>query len=88
MANIHREGAAATPETRTIVLVTGDGNTNEGHSDFVECVGFGVSNGWSVEIWSWKSVLSNRLKELAIKHENVVSLVFLDDYREALVPSS
>lgn len=40
-------------EPGTLILATGDGNSNDGDSNFPMCVVFALRAGWNVEIVSW-----------------------------------
>lgn len=41
------------PEQRTLVLLTGDGNTNSGRTNFPAVIEMALLRGWDVELWSW-----------------------------------
>eukprot|EP00697_Spironema_sp_BW2_P013861 gnl/Spiro4/4155_TR2077_c0_g1_i1.p1 gnl/Spiro4/4155_TR2077_c0_g1~~gnl/Spiro4/4155_TR2077_c0_g1_i1.p1 ORF type:complete len:294 (+),score=23.91 gnl/Spiro4/4155_TR2077_c0_g1_i1:139-1020(+) len=44
--------------TNTLVMATGDGNSNSGRTNFVECAEMALEAGWDVEVWSWRRSLS------------------------------
>jgi len=44
---------------QTLVLVTGDGNSNEGRTNFPEVVEQWMVKGGNVELWSWKDCLNS-----------------------------
>ena len=47
---------------RTVVLLTGDGNSNYERTSFPEVLERAMINGWSVELWSWSLSTSNVYK--------------------------
>jgi hypothetical protein len=47
------------PTPHTLVLLTGDGNSNNGASKFPDCVEKALRLGWKVEVWAWKKSTSH-----------------------------
>ena len=41
--------------------ISGDGNTNNGWTTFVDVVQAAMDSGWLVELWSWRNSLSKKL---------------------------
>jgi hypothetical protein len=79
--------------SQTLVLVTGDGNDNDGRTTFPKIVTEALKKNssreasnehalWKVEIISWKRCLSNGLKALRDAYSSYVSIRFLDEKRE------
>ena len=64
---------------RVMVLVTGDGNNNQGSTTFPECVSQALRNDWHVELYSWRQALSQVYLDLATQHASHVSIHYLDD---------
>ena len=46
------------PTPRTLVILTGDGNSNGGHTSFPEVIEQALSVGFNVEVWCWKGSAS------------------------------
>jgi len=71
------------PQPATIVLLTGDGNDNDGRPSFFDAVAAALFRGWRCEVWSWKSGLNARYRALerAYKDTDRCSFHFLDDVR-------
>ena len=47
------------PERRVLVLLTGDGNANEGRTTFPSCLEHALTRDWDVEVFSWRSGASS-----------------------------
>jgi hypothetical protein len=75
------------PTPRTLVLLTGDGNGNHGKSTFPNAVQNALRNGWNVELWAWKSSLSNRWKGFEENYPGRFSLHLFDPHKDALTSS-
>lgn len=71
---------------RTLVLLTGDGNMNEGRASFIESVDSALRNGWRVELWSWRASLSQHYLRMRDQYASsgLFSIHFLDEHRETL----
>lgn len=72
-------------EALTLILVTGDGNANNGLTSFPDVVKHAVSNGWQVQLWSWRSTRARIYTELERRYPSQIVLRDLDDYRSALL---
>jgi hypothetical protein len=68
--------------SRTLVLMTGDGNQNHGRVSFPEVVENAIRNDWTVEIWRWKASGSKIYKCLHEAYPSRVTLYDLDPFRE------
>ena len=66
----------------TLVIVSGDGNDNDGCTNFVEIAHHAACKGMRVEVWAWRRNCSYRFMQLAGEAavEQRVRIVFLDDY--------
>ena len=67
--------------SRTMVLLSGDGNKNYGKATFPVCLELALANGWQVEVWAWEFTCSCVYRELARKWPAQVSLRWLDPHR-------
>src|SRR5262245_6988089 len=54
----------STSAQQTLVLVTGDGNNNEGRVTFPMCAMMAAHKGWNVEVWSWPQSLSGQFRQM------------------------
>ena len=70
-----------------LVLVTGDGNKNNGRTDFPSLTKTFLEQGWIVHQWSWKKALSSAYKEFAMKYSDSYYLFYLDDFFPAFSSS-
>jgi hypothetical protein len=86
--DVEHEGARAprdAPRRRHVmVLLTGDGNANDGLSSFTRCVQHALRRGWLVEVWSWRESFGSRYSELLLMHLDAVRLHALDNHRDAI----
>lgn len=73
-------------QPQTMVLLTGDGNANGGgnNSSFRALVKAALSCGWTVELWSWQSCLSDFYLELRRSGDNI-QINYLDTIRDDIV---
>lgn len=69
---------------QVLVLVTGDGNSNENRTNFPEVVRRALTHHWKVEIWSWKSCLSRRFNEIQTQYPRDMEIYELDEYRQQI----
>jgi hypothetical protein len=77
----------STAERRhTLVLLTGDGNANDGRVSFVEIVNQALLRHWKVEIWTWRACTSHRYLEYQASYMGlgIFSIIYLDDVREQI----
>lgn len=51
-------------ERRTIILLSGDGNSNDGRGGFADVVQDAIAMNWKFELWSWKHITSRRFIDL------------------------
>jgi hypothetical protein len=64
---------------KTLVLLSGDGNSNEGRASFSEVVKEALfDRGWRVEVWCWKASCSTTYRELQGMEGCNFSLFYLD----------
>lgn len=54
---------------KTIVLLTGDGNGNDGRANFFEAVCIALLKGWKCEVWSWRAGQSSKYRDLERAYE-------------------
>jgi hypothetical protein len=76
---------ASRRETPTLVLVTGDGNSNEGYSSFTTCAKAALQHGWRLELWAWNRSLSNTLRRLHLEYPDRVAICLLDAHRSSIL---
>jgi hypothetical protein len=72
------------PEQRTLVLLTGDGNTNSGRTNFPAVIEMALLRGWDVELWSWghsMHAVYDRFKDTYPQHFNLRTL---DSHRSSV----
>lgn len=71
---------------RTLVLLTGDGNMNDGRASFIESVDSALRNGWRVELWSWRASISQHYLRMRDQYASsgLFSIHFLDEHRATL----
>jgi hypothetical protein len=50
-------------DSRRLVLVTGDGNSNDDRVSFPMVAESALQQGWSVEVWAWRSSMSKKWYE-------------------------
>ena len=77
-------------EPRTLVLLTGDANDNDGRTTFLDVVQKALLHNahglkWKVHLWAWKAGLSSAYKKL--KDPNF-KIFYLDGYRDELHETS
>jgi hypothetical protein len=70
--------------SHTLVLLTGDGNDNNGQASFYGVVQSALLQGWKVELWAWRcSCSKNYLNYLnSYSGTGQFKIIYLDDYRE------
>jgi hypothetical protein len=59
---------AGEEKPHTLVLLTGDGNDNNGRASFVGVVTIALKKHWTVEVWAWRASVSSRYKNLLAKY--------------------
>jgi len=71
-------------EEQHLVLITGDGNTNDNRTSFPEMVTTAIDYGWTVEIWSWKASFSRKFSEIQQKYPQKFQINYLDADRSKI----
>lgn len=69
---------------QTLVLVTGDGNTSDFGTSFYQQVQRAIKRGWSVDVISWGGQLSKKLRLLAAKHSEQITVIELEKYYNSI----
>eukprot|EP01036_Dinobryon_divergens_P026866 gene26866-35558_t len=72
------------PGFNTLVLVTGDGNSNSGWSTFLDVAKGAIDSAWRVEVWSWRCALSQNFVNLATRSYGACKIFYLDDVEQQL----
>ena len=69
----------------TIVIASGDGNTENVDASFVDVAERAAMKGCRVVVWSWQGCLSNQFRRKAARFpDERISMHFLDDYEESI----
>lgn len=63
-----------------LIVCTGDGQQSTCNTSFTEQIERAIKRKWSVDIWSWKAQLSNKLRRLEHNTITSVTLNELDPY--------
>lgn len=75
-------GAGPGQKQHTLVLLSGDGNTNHDHHSFAETIQLALSDGMFVEIWAWKNSVSKVYTKSFMEHYGgSFSVRYFDDHR-------
>ncbi len=83
-AIVNTPASDSTPPT--LVLVTGDGNSNgTGYSNFTNCATAALKHGWRLELWAWNRSLSNTLRKLHLEYSDRVAICLLDEHRSSIL---
>jgi hypothetical protein len=69
----------------TIVVATGDGAQTDQGCSFTDQVVRAAKRGWKVEVWSWQSQLSNRLRDTRLRFPDHVKIFELDEWYKDIV---
>lgn len=71
----------------TLVLLTGDGNNNQGNASLFATVEHALGAGWNVELWCWRLSASKNYRRLADQYSSSgrFRLSFLDNYRDEIM---
>jgi hypothetical protein len=78
-------GSGPGRKQHTLVLLSGDGNSNGRHHSFAEIIQDALSEGMFVEIWAWRSSASRIYTQEFIHHYgSSFSLHFFDEYRDRI----
>lgn len=77
------EHKRSTSSSGTLVLVTGDGNSNmERGTSFVRQAERAARDGWIVHVWAWKRTTARVYRDLASEFKSRLFLHELDKYRK------
>jgi hypothetical protein len=77
-ASLAKTAANQYNPSRVLVLVTGDGNQNNGRVRFPEIVEIALRHGWCVEVYSWESRTHGVYKRYSQEYVGFFQLHFLD----------
>lgn len=69
-----------TETPQTMVLVSGDGNTNQGRTSFPLCVRLALQREWHVVVWAWREGAHLSWTELARLSAPRFRVRYLNDY--------
>jgi hypothetical protein len=75
-------------ETKTMVLISGDGNNNNNCANFRETVCAALDHGWHVEVWAWEHSCNSVYKRFAAgsgltrEEHDRFKLCYLDPFRD------
>jgi hypothetical protein len=83
--NVVMEKQGDQPGENTLVLCTGDGNDNEGFSNFVNVARNTARMGWRVEIWSWRHCSSRNFVSLVDEYPSCMRLYYLDTFASRIM---
>jgi hypothetical protein len=74
-------------ESRTLVLLTGDGNANNGRMSFPAAAEIALQNGWKVEVWAWDYSTSAAWRDFSTAYgpSGNFSLMLLDAHADAII---
>lgn len=72
-------------EPGMIVVATGDGAQTTQGCSFTDQVIRAAKRGWKVEIWSWRTQLSPRLRDTRVKYPSLVTVFILDEWYRSVV---
>lgn len=82
-------GTGPDQKQHTLVLLSGDGNTNHDHHSFAETIESALADGMFVEVWAWRNSVSRVYTQGFMKHYGGSFTVrYLDDYRFGTVTSA
>ncbi len=89
LGNIERQrrvSASVSSSMDTLVLLTGDGNDNQGNASLFATVQHALDLGWNVELWCWRLSASKNYRRLADQYASSGRFVlrFLDNYRDEI----
>lgn len=71
-------------DPQTLIIATGDGNETERTNSFPALARAAARRGWRVVICSWLLVLSPRFHEVRREFPELVTIRFLDDFRDKI----
>lgn len=73
------------PNPGTIVIATGDGAQTKQNCSFTDQTLRAARLGWNVEILSWRSQLSKRLRDTRVSYPQHIKILILDEWYKELV---
>lgn len=68
----------------TMVLVSGDGNNNQGRTSFPGVVRAALQLGWPVHVWTWKESMNNVWRSM-VNEQKSLCVSFLNDHLSRLI---
>lgn len=71
-------------DQQNLVLITGDGNSNDNRTSFPDVVTIALDNNWTVDIWSWKATLSRKFLDLQRRYPSKLRINYLDPFRSQI----
>lgn len=79
-ANIFRSLLFAKEKSATLILVltTGDGDSINGRTSFIDCINAALEKEWKVEVWSFKSLFNAKMISLANDNQQRMKICLLD----------
>lgn len=82
-------GTGPDQKQHTLVLLSGDGNTNHDHHSFAETIESALADGMFVEVWAWRNSVSRVYTQGFMKHYGGSFTVrYFDDYRDCITRKS
>lgn len=78
-AQLMRTASRRFDPPRVIALVTGDGNLNEGRTNFPECIEAALKNDWHVELHSWRKSTNKTYLDMAKQYQEHFCVCYLDE---------
>lgn len=84
-SNIYRVINKQFPEQRTLVLLTGDGNSNHHRTNFPEIIEDALMKNWIVELWSWSHSTSTTYDAFSAHYPGRFILKPLNDFRDLVL---
>jgi hypothetical protein len=77
---------STSPHNRTLVLMSGDGNDNNGAAtSFPVVIRQAIEKGWKVELWSWKRNTSEIYNQMTAEFGEQFVVILLDNVRDEMV---
>lgn len=67
-----------------LILITGDGNSNDNRTSFPNVVSKALDNGWTVDLWTWRASLSRKFNEIQEKYPSEMKINYLDQARSKI----
>ena len=67
-----------------LILITGDGNSNDQRTSFPDVVSMALDNGWTVDLWAWQASLSRKFNKIKEKYPSKMQINYLDQFRSKI----